>query len=92
MILTIEHVQAIGEGAVASVHDALSALQANPSAEQVAALEALQTAMIAHDQKAIARRMGFIGRLLGRDITFSAHAAALREQMIPLVHQAHRAV
>ena len=31
MILTIEHVQAIGEGAVASVHDALSALQANPS-------------------------------------------------------------
>ena len=90
MTATIEQVQACGADAIVEINEALTALHLSPAREQAQALDALQTAMIANDPKAIARKVGFFGRLLGRDITLQAQAEALRGQLVPLVHHARK--
>ena len=90
MTATLEQLQAYGAEAILDINEALTALQLSPAKEQAQALDALQTAVIANDPKAISRKVGFLGRLLGRDITLQAQADALRGQLIPLVHHARK--
>lgn len=81
----------IGADAMAAADHAaaIAALRREASAEALqATLRDIRAVLLSADPKAMRRSVGFIGRLLGRDIVLGAEADALRERLGVLVMQA----
>ncbi|WP_024889705.1 hypothetical protein [Luteimonas huabeiensis] len=68
-----------------------AALDPAPAAALVARLESLRLAMQSADPAGLRRRVGLIGRLLGRDVALESEAGALAARLGVLLHEADRA-
>ena len=60
---------------------ALHLMQQSPLADALASLQAIRTALLADNPRALRKRVGWFGRLIGNDVTMHAQAAALRERL-----------
>lgn len=65
--------------------EAIASLGDSPVAGLLDSVHALQAALLSANPQALRRRVGWIGRLLGRDLVLEAEGRALRERLRVLV-------
>lgn len=88
--LDLDAIATFGDGIVHEARhaDAIASLGDSPVPALLEAVHALQAVLLSANPKALRARVGWIGRLLGRDLVLDAEGRAFRERLRVLVHDA----
>ena len=85
--LDLDAIAVFGDGVVREARhaEAIASLGGSPVPGLLDSVHALQAVLLSADPKALRRRVGWIGRLLGRDLVLEAEGRAFRERLRVLV-------
>lgn len=88
--LSLDAVAGIGDAAVRDARHAaaVASLEGSPVPALLDAVRALQAVLLSANPRALRARVGWFGRLIGRDLVLDAEGRALRERLRVLVHDA----
>lgn len=88
--LDLDAIAGFGDGIAREARhaQAIASLDDSPVPALLHAVHALQTVLLSANPKALRARVGWIGRLLGRDLVLDAEGRAFRERLRVLVHDA----
>ena len=90
-MLTHEQVAGFGESIVRDARhaDAIASLDGGPVPALLESVHALQAVLLSANPQALRARVGWLGRLIGRDLLLEAEGRAFRERLRVLVHDAN---
>ena len=85
--LHLDAIAVFGDGVVREARhaEAIASLGGSPVPGLLDSVHALQAVLLSANPKALRRRVGWIGRLLGRDLVLEAEGRAFRERLRVLV-------
>ena len=88
--LDLDAIASFGDGIVREARhtDAIASLSGNPVPALLESVGAVQAVLLSANPQALRARVGWIGRLLGRDLVLDAEGRAFRERLRMLVHDA----
>lgn len=88
--LDLDAIAGFGDGILREARhaDAIAALDGSPVPALLEAVQALQAVLLSANPRALRARVGWLGRLLGRDLVLDAEGRVLRERLRQLVHDA----
>jgi hypothetical protein len=88
--LELDAIAGFGESIVRdALHaDAIASLGGSPVPALLESVHALQAVLLSANPRALRARVGWLGRLIGRDLVLDAEGRAFRERLRVLVHDA----